>query len=134
MTKKLLFVVSILLVAALGAYAADASGKWTWDQQGRQGNTTTVTLNLKQDGSKLSGTVSQPGRGGNAMESPISDGTINGNDVSFKVSRETPNGSFTTTYKGTLKGDTMDLEIARPAFGGGDAPPPLKVTAKKVTT
>src|SRR5438270_12818774 len=131
MTKKLLFVVTILLVAALGAYAADASGKWTWEQQGRQGNTTNVTLTLKQDGSKLRRTVSQPGRGGNAMETAISDGAINGNDVSFKVSRETQNGSFTTTYKGTLKGDTMDLEITRPAMGGGDAPPPVKVTAKK---
>jgi hypothetical protein len=133
MTKKLLFVVSILLVVAFGAMAADVSGKYTWDQQGRGGNTVTVTLTLKQDGGKLSGTVSQPGRNGN-MESPISDGAINGSDISFKVSRETPNGTFTTTYKGTASGDTLNLEITRPAMGGGDAPPPVKVTAKKATT
>lgn len=133
MTKKLLFVVSILLVAAFGAMAADVSGKYTWEQQGRGGNTVNVTLTLKQDGGKLSGTVSQPGRNGN-MESPISDGTINGDAIAFKVSRETPNGSFTTTYKGTVSGDSINLEISRPAFGGGDAPPPVKVTAKKSST
>lgn len=133
MTKKLLFVVSILLVVAFGAMAADVSGKYTWDQPGRGGNTVNVTLTLKQDGGKLTGTVSQPGRNGN-MESPISEGTINGDAISFKVSRETPNGAFTTTYKGTAAGDTLNLEITRPAMGGGDAPPPLKVTAKKATT
>ena len=133
MTKKLLFVVSLMLVVAFGAMAADVSGKWTWDQQGRGGNTVTVTMTLKQDGGKLTGTISQPGRNGN-MESQISDGTVNGDAIAFKVSRETPNGSFTTTYKGSVKGETIDMEIARPAFGGGDAPPPVKVTAKKATT
>jgi autotransporter translocation and assembly factor TamB len=133
MTKKLLFVTTILLIAAFGLAAADVSGKYTWDQQGRGGNTVTVTLTLKQDGDKLSGNISQPGRNGN-MESPISDAMISGDNVSFKVTRETPNGSFTTSYKGVVKGDTIDLEITRPAMGGGEAPPPVKVTAKKSTT
>ena len=134
MTKKLVFVTTILLVAALGLWAADVSGKWTWEQQGRGGNTATVTLMLKQDGSKLSGSISQPGRGGNPMEAQISDATIEGDAIAFKVSRETQNGTFTTTYKGTVKGDTIDMEITRPAYGGGEAPPPLKVTAKKSGT
>ncbi len=37
------------------------------------------------------------------------------------------------TYKGTVKGDSIDLEITRPGRGGGD-PMTTKVTAKKATT
>ena len=69
MTKKLLFVTTILLVVALAVFAADATGKWTFEQQGRGGNAVTVTLNLKQDGSKLTGNLSRPGRDGNTMTS-----------------------------------------------------------------
>ena len=38
MTKKLLFVVAILCALTLAVMAADVSGKWTWEQQGRNGN------------------------------------------------------------------------------------------------
>lgn len=132
MTKKLLFVVSILLVVAFAAMAADVSGKWTFDQQMR-GNTTTVTMDLKASGDSLTGTMSQPGRDGNAMETPISDGKINGSDISFKVVRSFGDREFTTEYKGTVNGDTMDLSITRPGRNGGD-PTTVKVTAKKATT
>ena len=134
MTKKLLFVVSILLVAALGAMAADVSGKYTFDQPGRGGNTTTVTMTLKADGSKLTGTLSQPGRDGNAMETAISDGKIDGNNISFKVVREFNGMSISTEYSGVAKGDTIDLTIKRPGRGGAEPPPPVTVTAKKVSS
>jgi len=133
MTKKLLFVVSILLVAALGAMAADVSGKWTFDQQGRGGNTTTVTMTLKAEGGKLTGNVSQPGRDGNAMESPISDGKVDGNNIIFKVTREFNGQSFSTDYKGVVNGDTIDLSVTRPGRNGGE-PTTNKVTAKRATT
>ena len=134
MTKKLLFVMTLLLVVAVGLWAADASGKWTWEQQGRQGSTMNVTLNLKQDGSNLTGNISMPGRGGQAMETAISEGKVDGSNVSFKVVREFNGNQFVTTYKGTVNGESMDLEITRPGFGGNEAPPPVKVTAKKSTT
>ena len=38
MTKKLLFVMTILLVASFALMAADVSGKWTFEQPGRGGN------------------------------------------------------------------------------------------------
>ena len=141
MTKKLLFVMTLALVVAFVALAADPSGKWTFEQprMGRGGGggapqTVTVTMNLKASGGTLTGDLSQPGRNGDLMKMDISEGKVEGDNISFAVSRETPNGTFKTTYKGTVKGDTIDLEISRPAFGGGEAPPPLKVTAKKATT
>jgi hypothetical protein len=97
--------------------AADASGKWTFEQQGRNG-AMQVTLNLKVDGGALSGTVTQPGREGNPMETAITDGKIDGNNISFTVKREFNGNSFVISYKGTLDGDSLKLEIARPGRDG----------------
>jgi hypothetical protein len=134
MTKKLLFVVSILLVVAFGAMAADVSGKWTYEQAGRQGgNPVTVTLTLKASGGSLTGTMSRPGRDGNAMESPISDGTIEGDNISFKTTQSFGGNEITIQYKGTVSGDSMDLSITRPGRNGGE-PMTSKVTAKKSST
>ena len=134
MTKKLLFVVSILLVVAFAAMAADVSGKWTYEQAGRGGgNPVTVTLTLKSSGGSLTGTMSRPGRDGNAMETPISDGTVSGNDITFKTVQSFGGNDITTSYKGTINGDTIDLSITRPGRNGGD-PMTTKVTAKRATT
>jgi hypothetical protein len=117
MIKKFLFVTTILLAVTLCLLAADASGKWTFEQQGRNG-TMQVTLNLKIDGAALSGTVTQPGREGNPVETAISDAKIDGNNVSFTVKREFNGNSFVISYKGTLDGDSLKLEISRPGPDG----------------
>ena len=117
MTKKLLFV-TILLAVATALVAADVSGKWVFEQQGRGGNTMQVTLTLKADGGTLTGSESRPGRDGNAMETPISDGKVDGNNVSFAVKREFGGNSFVTTYKGTVDGDSMKLDVTRPGRDG----------------
>ena len=90
MTKKLLFVTTILLVVAFVAFAADVSGKWTFEQAGRQGGPARqVTITLKQDGNKLTGTVPGFGRGGGGgQETEITNGKVDGNNVSFEVKRE----------------------------------------------
>jgi hypothetical protein len=134
MTKKLLFVVSILLVVAFGAMAADVSGKWTYEQAGRQGgNPVTVTLMLKSSGGSLTGTMSRPGRDGNAMETPISGGTVDGNNIAFKTTQSMGGNEITIDYKGVVNGDTIDLSVTRPGRNGGD-PMTTKVTAKKAST
>src|SRR5580693_8359176 len=127
MTKKLLFVVAILCVLTFAVYAADVTGKWTWEQAGRGGgNPTTSTLTLKVDGSKLTGSLD----GGRGNPTDISEGTVSGNMISFKVTRETQNGTMSTSYKGTLDGDSLTLEFTRPGRGGGE-PTPVKVVAKR---
>jgi hypothetical protein len=153
MTKKLLFVFTILLAVAFVAAAADVSGKWTYEQPGRGGgNPSTVTITLKADGATLTGTIlggfgggRGRGRGGDngggAAPAPppaptpvdISDGKVDGNSITFTVKRETPNGTMTTSYKGTLDGDTLQLEVTRPGRNGGD-PQTTKFTAKRSTT
>lgn len=136
MTKKLLFLTALVLVVAMGLWAADITGKWTYEQQGRNGNTQTISLDLKADGSTLTGTVTggMGRRGGGAPEpAQISDGKIDGNTVTFKLVREFNGNQFVTSYKGTVEGDTMKLDVTRPARGGGE-PTTTTVTAKRSTT
>jgi hypothetical protein len=131
MTKKLLFVTTILLAVTFCLMAADASGKWVFEQEGRNGSMQ-VTLNLKVDGAALTGTVSQPGRDGNAMETPISDGKVDGNTISFSVKREFNGNSFVIAYRGTLDGDSLKIEIRRPGRDGNTRT--SNVVAKRATT
>jgi hypothetical protein len=134
MTKKLLFVATLMLVVVFGALAADISGKWTSEQAGRNGGAPRVTTyNFKVDGNKLTGDMTAPGRGGAAGTAvTISDGKVDGNNVSFKVTRETPNGSMSSEYKGTINGDTIELETSRPGQDG--TPMTMKMTLKRATT
>lgn len=142
MTKKLLFAGILLLAVAALVMAADAvSGKWTWEQAGRNGGQARPqSVTLKVDGDKLTGTVSGGmggrgmGGGGNApaggppAESPISNGKVNGNTVTFDVTRESPNGAMTTKYEGTVSGDEMKLKVTRTVQGEART---TDVTAKR---
>src|SRR5271156_3916097 len=112
---------SILLALALAvvALAADVSGRWTFETEGR-GGAVTNTLALKADGGALTGTISG-GRGGDVE---ISDGKVNGDTISFSVVREFRGNTFTTKYSGTLSGDELKLTIEGPRGG------PRQVTAK----
>ena len=133
MTRKLFFVGSILLIVALVAVAADAiTGKWTLEQAGRQGGPARVsTMDLKAEGAKLTGTMSMPGfGGGEATTAPISNGKVDGNNVSFDVTRDMQGQSFTMKYEGTVSGSEMKLKITMPGFGGGE-PRVMEGTAKK---
>jgi hypothetical protein len=131
MTKKLLFVTTILMIAAFGLLAADVSGKWVAEQPGRNGGPPRqITFTFKVDGSKLTGTVSQPGRNGN-MDSDISDGKVDGDNISFKVSRTMGDQTMTTEYTGTVSGDTINLKMN---MNGPNGPMTRELTAKKSTT
>src|SRR5436853_7938948 len=98
MTKKLLFVVTIALVFAFAALAADVTGKWVAEQPGRNGGPPRqVTFVFKADGSKLTGTMTGGGgRGGAPTPVEITDGKVEGNDVSFTVKGETQHGPMET--------------------------------------
>jgi hypothetical protein len=85
------------------ARAADATGTWTWSFTRQNGDKVDITLKLKQEGEKLTGTMS--GQGG--QESEIKDGKVNGSDVSFNVVREFGGETRTIKYTGKLDGDTI---------------------------
>ena len=105
-------------LATFSLLAGDVTGKWTAEMQGPNGNTRTVTMNLKADGSKLTGTVSG-GRGGDAE---ISDGKVDGNDISFSVVREFNGNKMTSNYKGKVDGDVIHFNIKMEGGPMGNMP------------
>jgi hypothetical protein len=131
MTKKLLFVLTILLVASFALMAADASGKWTYEGPGRGGNPgRSMTITLKADGATLTGTVPAGGRGGgDTPPIEITDGKVDGNNVSFTVKREFNGNSMVIKYEGVVNGDEMKLKIMRTGRDG--TPMTNEVVAKR---
>ena len=134
MTKKLLFVVTIALVFAFAAMAADVTGKWTFEQPGRGGGPgRPVTITLKQDGAKLTGQVPGMGRGDTPPPpTEITDGKVDGSNVSFTVKREMNGNTMVTKYEGTVTGDEMKLKITRTGQDG--TPMTTDVVAKRSAT
>lgn len=103
-----------LAVAILGLFnivsAADASGKWVVSFQGRDGTTATQTFEFKVDGANLTGTVS--GRQGEAT--PIENGKVDGDNISFEVTRSRGGNSFTMKYAGKVSADKIVLSVGMP--------------------
>ena len=132
MTKKLLFVMTILLVASFALMAADVSGKWTFEAPGRGGNPgRPTTITLKAEGGTLTGTMPAGGRGGDTPPPPIAitDGKVDGNNVSFTVKREMNGNTMVTKYEGVVNGNEMKLKIIRTGQDG--TPTTTDVVAKK---
>ncbi len=82
--------------------ADDATGTWKWTSMFGN-NSVESSAKLKQEGDKLTGVYV----GRNNTESPIEEGTVKDNVVSFKVTREFNGNKFTIKYSGTLSGDTI---------------------------
>lgn len=107
--RQIAFFAAVLVVLALAApaaRAADVSGTWKSKMETPRG-TFESTFVLKQEGEKLTGTVS--GRGGNTSE--IKDGKVNGDEVEFSVERRRRGGDGGTvlvTYKGKVNGDKIE--------------------------
>ena len=138
MVKKLFFVGAILLVIALAAMAADAvTGKWRMEQEGFGGGPTRVsTFDLKADGATLTGTLTQPGFGAPGdtppppTTTPISNGKVDGNNISFDATLDFGGNQFTIKYECAITGADMKVKITVPRFLGGD-PRTLDAAAKK---
>ena len=121
MTKTITTLLSILLCLTMAAMAADVTGKWTSSVAGKNGKTREQAYNLKADGATLTGTVS--GRQG--AETAISNGKIDGDNISFTVKMEVNGNSVEQKYTGTIAGDELKLKIEG---GRGGA---REVTAKR---
>src|SRR5260221_3727757 len=87
--------------------ADDATGTWAYTMPGRNnGPERKVTLKLKQDGDKLTGTINMGGN--NAKDVDIADGKVKDGELSWKVVRKNQNGDeMTTNYTAKVSGDTL---------------------------
>lgn len=92
-------VVALLLSAV--AFAADVSGTWTasFDTQVGQQN---YTYTFKVDGGKLTGTAKS-----NLGEATITNGMVNGDDITFTENLTYQDMPLQIVYKGKISGDEI---------------------------
>jgi hypothetical protein len=85
-------------VLASLAFAADVSGKWRAEFTTPDGTARVNSFEFKVEGDKVTGTVA-----GTQDQTPIKDGKISGDSISFTADR--PFGTF--TYKGKIGADAI---------------------------
>ena len=109
MKKSLILMLTLLMTGIVVlAAAVDVTGTWemtTTGQRGGQPFEQKRDVTFKQDGEKLVVSWMQPGRQGGDPTEVKGEGTVKGNDIEWKITRSTPRGEFTTTYKGTIADD-----------------------------
>ncbi len=101
-----------IILTATTSLAADPSGTWTWTTPGRNGGPDRVsTLSLTVADSKLTGKLSVPGRDGKPQEISISEGKVEGDNISFDLVREFNGNSSTNKYSGAVTADAITGQI-----------------------
>jgi hypothetical protein len=102
-----------MLLAGL-AMAADVTGKWTASAPGRGGQTREVTYDLKAEGNTLTGTMT----GFRGQDLTITDGKIDGDNISFKTKMEFNGNEMIMNYKGVVSGDEIKFTQEREGGSG----------------
>ena len=107
--RQFLALSALTLLALTSANAADKnfSGKWLYNWE-RQGMKVETTFDLKQEGDKVTGTVS----GMAGMKTEIQDGAVKDGLLTFKVVRERNGNKFSSDYAGKLEGDSLKGKIS----------------------
>ena len=93
---------AVLLLAVPG-FAADVDGVWSGTIATPNGDFQ-QSFTFKADGAKLSGALSIMG-----MDTPISDGKIDGNNISFSVTLDFGGMPFMLSYKGVVSPTEIKL-------------------------
>jgi hypothetical protein len=143
MKKTILLLGAIFLLGLCASvFAADVDGKWESEQAGRDGQVMKTTYVFQSNGSELTGKIISQ-RGDTPTETPISEGKIDGNNISFVIVRAgRDGGEFKMTYKGVVSGDeitfTREFDFGSMGGppgggrGGGGMGGPPPIVAKRV--
>jgi hypothetical protein len=107
----------VALVGLAGVTRAEdkggsATGTWKWEFK-RGDQAVELTLKLKQDGDKLTGTFIGP----DGKETAIEDGKVKDGELSFKVTRERDGNKFIIKYTGKVSGDAIKGKTERERDG-----------------
>lgn len=114
----------ILMVAfTLTASAADVTGTWKGTAETPNG-TIERTFIFKVEGTKLTGETTSNMFG----KSTISDGKVDGDNLSFTINVKFQDNDMTLNYKGKVSGNEMKLTVEVP---GADQT--VEYTVKKVS-
>ena len=118
----LVSIATILMVAVAGYGRAaqsgdkvDVTGAWSLEVMTDAGGTTTPSVTLKQDGTKLTGQMSSATLG----EAEVT-GTINGRAITFSFTGNAQGTSIQVTYTGTVETKaSMKGKISLAGLGEG---------------
>lgn len=92
--------------------AANPTGSWSWTSPGRNGGPERkMTLDLKVDGEKVTGSLTSPGRDGQTNKTEIADCKLKDSDISFTVTREFNGNKMVTKYNGKVTADSIKGKI-----------------------
>ena len=98
----------LALLCFVGVLSAVENPAGSWKSTIMLGKKTQeVTIKLKLDGDKLTGTLGGQGN----REAAISDGTFKDDKVTFSVVREQKGEKLTQKYTGTVSGDSIKGKI-----------------------
>jgi hypothetical protein len=117
--KVLAVAVVFVLGTCVAALAADISGKWSTEMAGMGGGEPMkINYTFKVSGTTFTGTSEAMG-----MENPVTEGKIDGDNVSFVVKVDMMGNEMKMKYKGKIAGDqitlTMEMEGGMGGPGGG---------------
>ena len=101
---RIFTLVFALLISSIAAMAADVSGAWACTVDSPQGQLD-VTLTLKQDGDKVTGTLSSQ-----MGDAPVT-GTVKGSDIEFTMSMDAGGGNMVLKYNAKVDGDKISGSI-----------------------
>lgn len=104
-----------LFAFSQSAQQVNVTGDWELTTTSPRGGERTQTISLKQEGEKL--TVTMTGRQGEEIKA---EGTVKGNEIEWSITRSTQRGEFKITYKGKIEGDTMSGQMQMGDFGTSD--------------
>ncbi len=99
-----LLVIALLLAGSV--FAADVDGKWTGTMSTPNGDVP-VAFTFKADGATLSGTTAGP----DGAEVKISDGKVDGDNITFTITFDFGGMPITLNYKGAVAKDQIKFNI-----------------------
>jgi hypothetical protein len=113
----------LMAVFSLTASAADVTGTWKGTAETPNG-TIERTFVFKVDGDKLTGDTTSEMMG----KSIITDGKIDGDNLTFTIKVNFQGNEMTLNYKGKVSGDTIKFNVHIP-----DSDQSVEYNAKKVS-
>jgi hypothetical protein len=117
--RKSLILAVLILVGTACVFAGDITGKWSGQFDSQVGPQKYV-FEFKVNGTALTGTAnSEIGEAGQATKeaTPITEGKINGDEISFVENLNYQGQALKMVYKGKVKGDEIQMERVE---GGGN--------------
>ena len=101
---KSLAVVLMVLLLVIPAHAAPVDGNWSGSVSTGNGDLP-ISFSFKTEGTVLKGSMTGP----DGTPFPITDGKIDGNNLTFSVTLDFNGNSFALAYKGVLDGEQIKM-------------------------